>query len=765
MADRSVRVFLQAVTNQYTAGMSRATASTAALSKQVGTFAKTNQNANAALNRFGLDTKTVMGGAVAGSLIYATNRAIEFESSFAGVRKTVSGTDAELDEIAQGLRDMAKEIPVNVNELNRIAESAGQLGIQRPAILGFTRTVAKLGVTTNLAGEQGAVAMARLGNIMQTSQGDFDRMGSTIVALGNAGASTESEIAEMGLRIAGAGAQINLSEGDVLGYANALSSVGVEAEAGGSAISRTFINIAEAVETGGEGLEDFATVAGMSAEQFQTAFRDDAAGATATFIEGLGGIKKAGGDVFGTLKQLGITEIRQRDALLRAAGAGDVLRDSLELGNQAWKENNALNAEAAKRFETTESEVQLLKNAVDDAAISIGQQLTVAIDGAAGPTADLVANLGSLSAELDLLGTGTAKAEGFMGRLGDAARSAIGNIVPGIGAVQRLGTAQDVAASLTNDAAKALEDYKDPLMQAAEGQADAAKATETHTGSITEQTEALYDLRTAQLQAAGGFLGVQGAAQALADSQEELSTAQAKVTRLMEKGKRGTPAYRDALQDLRAAEVDVIESQMGLTEAVNGFIEDVAKGESTQREAIDLVRAYGKMAGLSKEDVRDLVNDVRSLIAENKKLPTEKRTHYAAPGLEEELTKVRSLRSILENLDPEYRTTIVTQYKRTGGFQHPAPVEHAGGVAGQTSGAVRVSGGMRSDEVPAILQRGEIVLSRAEARNPRGKVINISIPIHADSMTDAQRLSRFVRREVEGVLDKHDRHDSPRMTA
>ena len=45
-------------------------------------------------------------------------------------------------------------------------------------------------------------------------------------------ATTESEISTMSLRLAAAGTQIGLEESEILGLAAALSSLGIEAEAG-----------------------------------------------------------------------------------------------------------------------------------------------------------------------------------------------------------------------------------------------------------------------------------------------------------------------------------------------------------------------------------------------------------------------------------------------------------------------------------------------------------------------------------------------------
>src|SRR5690606_645023 len=157
---------------------------------------------------------------------------------FTGVIKTVDATDEQMAMLRQGILDMSSELPSSASEIAGVAEAAGQLGIQVDNILGFTRVMSDLGVATNLEANEAATALARLANITGMSQTDFDRLGSTIVALGNNLATTEAEIVAMGLRIAGAGSQIGLTEAQILSFAGAMSSVGIEAEAGGTAISR-----------------------------------------------------------------------------------------------------------------------------------------------------------------------------------------------------------------------------------------------------------------------------------------------------------------------------------------------------------------------------------------------------------------------------------------------------------------------------------------------------------------------------------------------
>lgn len=320
----------------------------------------------------------------------------DFESAFAGVRKTVDATEAQFARLEDGIRNMSKELPASASSIADVAASAGQLGIETDNILEFTKVMIDLGEATNLTADQAATSLARLANITQLPQDQFDELGSTIVALGNNFATTEAEIVEMGLRIAGAGAQIGLTEAQILGIATSLSSVGIEAQAGGTAISKVMIDIANEVATGGDKLAQFADIAGVSVDEFTALFQEDAANAVITFIEGLDGASKAGENVFAILEELGFTEVRVRDALLRSAGAGDVLRDSVELGTEAWEENTALVKEAEQRYQTFSSQLAILRNRVSDVAIELFQRFRPAIVGAFGIIGTAIEGIASI---------------------------------------------------------------------------------------------------------------------------------------------------------------------------------------------------------------------------------------------------------------------------------------------------------------------------------------------------------------------------------
>ena len=353
-----------------------------------------------------------LGAAAAGALVgigaIGVTNAISLESAFAGVIKTTDGlvdSSGELTEVGadlrQGFRDLAKEVPIAVEELLGIGELAGQLGVPKEALLEFTETVAALGVSTNLTTEEAATSLARLGNIYQISSEDMAentaRVGAAIVDLGNNFATTEADILAFGENIAGAGAIAGLTQADVLGIGTALSSVGVEAAAGGTAVQKVLLEMVTAVSEGGSQLENFAKVAGVSTAEFAQAFEDDAAGAFTSFVEGLG---VAGDDAIGFLDELGLSDARLTRAFLSLAGAGDLLGDAISTSNDAFEEGTALNEEAAKRYATTESQIEIFKNTMRDVAFSIGDLLLPALNDMLQVARPLIDAFGELAKDI-----------------------------------------------------------------------------------------------------------------------------------------------------------------------------------------------------------------------------------------------------------------------------------------------------------------------------------------------------------------------------
>lgn len=448
----------------------------------------------------GIDTVTkplqYAATALAAGGVASAKFAIDFENNFANVKKTVDGTPEQLEKIRQEIIDMTtvginghSAIPETTAELTELAAAGGQLGIKTENISKFTETMAMLGTATNLYGEEGAATLAKFANVTKMDQENFDRLGSSIVDLGNNFATTESDIANMSMRLAGAGTQIGLSQADILGIATALSSVGIEAEMGGSAFSKAMIAMQMATTNGytqvndvmnktgmslrdlqllsannskdfksladglgytstelnsmissGVQLENFAKITGKTTEEFKNLFDSSPAEAIDAFIKGLQNADGAGENAIGMLQDMGFTEVRLRDSLLRLANSEAGITEAVTRSNTAWNENIALQNEFDAKAETTASQLSVTKNNIVEAARSIGETMLPSIKDASTTVANFAKGLSQMSdgQKKVVVNTGaTVIALGALSKGTAGAIKGVGGIVEAVGNLKK----------------------------------------------------------------------------------------------------------------------------------------------------------------------------------------------------------------------------------------------------------------------------------------------------------------------------------------
>lgn len=472
MADKTVTVKLNADTHGFTAAMARA----ATASKQLGSQVKAH---GAALDRMA-SASTKAGLAVTAGVGGAVKAAVDWESAWTGVQKTVDASPAQYARLEGQLRSLASVLPVSHQEIAGVAEAAGQLGVKQQDVAKFTSTMVKLGTATNMTSEEAATSLRQFMNVMGTAPKDVDRLAATVVDLGNNSATTERDIVEMGQRLSGTGKQMRMSESQVMAFGAAMASVGINAEAGGTAMSRNWIKIDSAVRSGGKSLQTMAKVSGMSAAQFKKAWQTDAAGATNALIEGLGRASKSGQDVSKLLDQMGIKGQYQTDAMKRLAGASagagnaqDQLASSLKTAGEGWSQNTALQEEFGRRQSTTASQMQLAVNRIKDAAISLGQAALPVLGRAAQKVSEYANKFNGLSdrtkdmiLQIGAFGGVSLIAAGQIGKVARAVKDvglafkAVRGVAGIAGAFTGIGGAATKAAGAAEGAGKAMSGVK-----------------------------------------------------------------------------------------------------------------------------------------------------------------------------------------------------------------------------------------------------------------------------------------------------------------
>lgn len=594
MADRQTKVTLSAQVDQYIKAMKQAAAETSYVGKEAEKLAQQRE----AFERLGRGA-VIAGTALTAATALSIKAAIEWESAWAGVTKTVDGSAQEMDVLEDQLRSLATTLPATHQEIAAVAEAAGQLGVERESVAAFTKTMIDLAETTNLTADEAATSIAQLMNVMQTAPADVDNLGAALVALGNDGASTERDIVQMAQRIAGAGRTVGLTESEVLGFANALASVGIEAEAGGSAISRIMTDIAMSVSAGGEELEQFAEVAGLSSADFAKAFKEAPADAIATFIEGLARIDRQGGDVFKTLNDLGQADIRVSQALLGMANSGDLLRESLELGSSAWEDNIALIEEARKRYDTTEARIQIMNNSIRDAAISAGDVFLPAVKAAADGVSGLAQTFSDIPEPVQGLIGIFAGVAGAVALTGGVALLAVPKIAEFRIALQTLGTTAGRIALIGGGVTIALTALVAIVGSVAVAQAQARQRAESYAQALEQGAEAARDLTIQNLAVEKSILGLNfGSAydnaeklgiglDLVADAASGNAKALKELNEVLDVATGGGDAAQEMADDLGISMLDLAQSAGTLRDAVKEETDGLARGNEIRKQSKD----------------------------------------------------------------------------------------------------------------------------------------------------------------------------------
>lgn len=451
---------------------------------------------------------------------------MDFESAITGVAKTTDLTDEELAAMSDSIKALSTEIPATTEEIAAVTEAAGQLGIQKDALLDFTEIMTMLGTATNMTADEAATALARFANITGMATDNYGRLGSVIVDLGNNFATTESEIVAMGTCLASAGKLAGLTEPEIMALAAAMSSVGIEAEAGGTAMTQTLNAIEKAVAKGGDDLAEFARIAGMSSEEFSSAWKNDAMSALTSFIGGLGKLDEQGESTVLVLEDLGLTGIRQSNMLKALGLAADQMTGAVNTANTAWQQNTALTNEANKRYATAQSRLTMMQNAYNNLKVAIGDAYTPALSEAYGVgtkvlneiTKFVQANPGVVAAITGLsaaLGAAAVAAAAFAlkAKIAAAAAAFLTTVTPGVNVIMGVAAAVGVvtagiialASSAANDAVPSVKE----LTEAARGMREAmdeAKATYDDTVTSTMAAAGVADTyigKLEELEAAG----------------------------------------------------------------------------------------------------------------------------------------------------------------------------------------------------------------------------------------------------------------------
>ena len=370
--------------------------------------------------------------------------AVEYESAFAGMTKTVEGTTEQYEKLNEIVLELSETTPSSYTELMGIAQQGGNFDVAIEDMETFLKSYSALQAATDqhINGEAGAESVAKFLNVTEGGVSGIERFSSAIVDLGNNYATTEDQILNMGNRMAAAAHLAGINTPEILGMAAAFSSVGINEEAGGSAASKFIKQMQLASEVGYQAqarldavgehfasgmefsrfldsskkgdiadlaaqlnmttdavrsmadswvlMDQFAEVSGKTTDQFVKDWSTSPVQAMSDFFTGLSQLGENGGEsILATLDKMGLTEIRESNLIAAMASRPELFASAIQTAVEAYGANTALWEEFGKQTSTQEAQNQMLANKLHNTMADFGDNLVKALQ----PALDMVNNI------------------------------------------------------------------------------------------------------------------------------------------------------------------------------------------------------------------------------------------------------------------------------------------------------------------------------------------------------------------------------------
>lgn len=329
--------------------------------------------------RFGRNS-AIATALIAAPLIIATKAAVDFEDKMADVAKTTGMEGSALEGFGDSILEMASKTRTSIDDLLKIGEIGGQLGVAKDQLLAFTETANQFNVALGgdfSGGVEEAVASVSKLKSLFTETRSMDiadvirKSGSAINSLGAEGNGTSSNITDFALSIGALPDAMKPSIESTLALGTYLEELGVESKRGSS-------GVAIFIATAGKDINSFAKSMNMSADAAREMFGKDSLGFMAKFAEQFKGMEF---DELSTeLEKFGLNSVEVKkvvgalsnDSVDLTTGMSR-LQELQALANKSFKEGTSLMDEYNTKNSTAAAKWEIMKNNISAATIAIGQ--------------------------------------------------------------------------------------------------------------------------------------------------------------------------------------------------------------------------------------------------------------------------------------------------------------------------------------------------------------------------------------------------------
>lgn len=341
-------------------------------------------NASAGSGKKALDgmakAAAVAGVALVGALGLSINKAQSWETAMAEINKTVNfAADDGLANMRKELQALTTQIPQTFEELAAVTATGGQLGIAEKDLIGFTETMAKMGVAFDIPAQQAADSMAKIANVFGIPIANIDRLGDAINTLSNNTPATAAQLIDSLQRVGGVAKVFGLSEDATVGLTGALIAMGKPAEVASGAVNSLLGNLSSleyATKSQYIGFEKL----GVDIDEFSKLVATDGKQAIMTYLDAINALDAS--------ERIGVNNLilgkDYGDDITMLAGSIGVLDNNWAMLGETvgtTKEYfGSMDAEFSKISATSANKMVLFKNNIDGVTASIGDAFIPALN-------------------------------------------------------------------------------------------------------------------------------------------------------------------------------------------------------------------------------------------------------------------------------------------------------------------------------------------------------------------------------------------------
>lgn len=296
--------------------------------------------------------------------------AIDFQRNFADVQRTSGVAGSAVTTLYNQFVNLFETMPSSFDDLTKIGELGGQLGVASSDLANFTSLVTKFSAVTGISVEEAATAFGRLSTLLKVPGDQLENLGSSIAKVGVESVATESEIIKTAQEIASTGHVAGLTADQVVGLSAELASLGIKPELSRGTVTKFFTKLQTAVNEGGKSLDAFSRISGMSSEAFKAAYGKNTMSAVLAVLKG---VASAGTDADAALSELGLTSLRDRPTLKKLSQDVSGLEKALADSAEGMRSNSEINRQYNIITSTTAEKLKVLGNNFQSLLSTIGQ--------------------------------------------------------------------------------------------------------------------------------------------------------------------------------------------------------------------------------------------------------------------------------------------------------------------------------------------------------------------------------------------------------